>query len=162
MGKRFLLAFMVAALFMTVPARAETKREVIVELLEMSGVKQLAIQMIDQLSPQLMGLIRRSNPNISAEYLAIADEEMRAVFVENIDDIFEPAIIMYSQEFTLAELQELRAFRASPVGQKASAVAPKIMQEMSVAGAAWGRVLGPVAMKRVQERLKNEGFDLAL
>jgi hypothetical protein len=124
---------------MTVPARTETKREVIVELFEMSGVKQLAIQILDQLSPQLIDIIRKSNPSIPANFLTMAEEEMRAVFVENIDDIFEPAIIIYPQEFRLEELQELRAFRASPLGQKATAVTPRIMQQMSIAGAVWVR-----------------------
>lgn len=59
----------------------------------------------------------------------------------------------YAASFSTAELDQLSAFYASPIGQKALAAIPALQAKLMPVGMAAGREVGETAFRRTLERL---------
>lgn len=87
---------------------------------------------------------------------AIIGEEFASAFKKRYAELKEAAAHEYATQFTLAELQDLTAFYATPVGVKLLSKISEIQQNVGKAGAQIGQQAGVEAGKKAIERAIDE------
>lgn len=113
------------------------------QLLELSGAGTLGVQMMAQMLPALKQMAPQAPEAFWQEFMAEARPE-------SLVDLIVP---IYVKHFEEAELDELIAFYASPIGRKTVERLPAITAESMSVGQAWGEEIA----KRAIERLKASG-----
>ena len=73
----------------------------------------------------------------------------------DINEFIEMIIPIYEKHFTHEEIKQLIAFYESPIGKKMIKVQPQLMMDSMTAGEEWGKKL----IKRVKEKLREEGYE---
>lgn len=74
-------------------------------------------------------------------------EAFKAEVKESMKDLFDQLAVVYMESFTEAELDEILAFYATPVGQKMTAELPVITEKSMQIGQQWGMKLQPLMAK---------------
>ncbi len=118
-------------------------------LIELTGGKQLAVQMIDQMSRSLKPLMTNSLP--PGEYREKLVDLFYAKFQSKLDigKFEEMAVPIYDKYLSREEVKGLIEFYQTPLGQKTLKVLPRLMTEMQAAGEKWGGELGRTSMQEV-------------
>lgn len=135
----------------------EQERANIVTLLHVNGSVALAKAMSPLLAAQIFNVLKRNYPQMPDETLAVVNEESLKAISESTEapgglvDLYVP---IYYKYYSDEEIKQLIAFYSGPVGKKATAVAPILLQDARPIGQVWGARLAPMVLKRLQERLK--------
>ncbi len=66
----------------------------------------------------------------------------------------------WAERFNIAELREITAFYASPVGSKLAKSNTELIAFSLDEARKWGAIIGREMVGQVQEKLKKQGFDL--
>jgi hypothetical protein len=74
-------------------------------------------------------------------------DAFKAEVKESMKDLFDKLAVVYMESFTEAELDEILAFYATPVGQKMTAELPVITEKSMQIGQQWGAQLQPLMAK---------------
>lgn len=131
--------------FAVVADSEPTKRQLIDELLEVTGSHQMSLDIFDQ----LLGSMVPAFPDVPQEVWA----EFRR---EAAGDGFEKLVVpIYDKHFTKKELAASLAFYRTPEGSSLLTKMPLVMQESVAAGQRWGQE----AAGRIVEQLRNKGFE---
>lgn len=109
-----------------------------------SAYKAKAVQLIeinsgatfDVMLKPIMGMVAEENR-----------EAFKAEVKESMKDLFDELAVVYMESFTEAELEEILAFYATPVGQKMTAELPVITEKSMQIGQMWGMKLQPLMAK---------------
>lgn len=133
------------------------KRADIQKVLEMTGSAAIGKQMAMAMVNQLGGMLRKSNPNLPADFMAGVSSDVEAVLDEALPQFHEMVIPLYSKYFTHVEVREMAAFYASPLGRKTIETLPALMAESMALGQKWGMSMGPEIQKRVMARCEKAG-----
>jgi len=138
------------------------KLAAIKELMEITGAAANAAQFSQAFTQQMIAVLKVSNPDISERALQIVREEVANIVSEQLAQEALQAEIypLYARHFTLEELQGLIAFNKSPVGRKANAVMPQLIQESLVAGQEWSKQVQPIMSERILKRFQQEGISI--
>ena len=143
---------------------SEAKRDLIVELVQKTQVRQITEQLMQTFSQQMVAAMRRSQDNLPPEAIDLIEEETQAVIrdaFEGSNGLLEAMYPIYAEHFTQDELRQLIAFYEGDLGQKLIDVMPELSQEGMRVGRQWGRnVLAPRIQRRVRARLDEAGYDL--
>ena len=138
-----------------VAAMDAEKRANIEALLKDTGMLANMNRMIDLLTPQIIGGLKKTNGGIPAavwdEFTGICTEEMK---------LEEPVIAIYDANFSTDEIKQLVAFYQSPVGRKIMVQLPQLMQQSVTMGQSWGQQAGARAVERIRALAKQKGYDL--
>ncbi|MGH0034677.1 MAG: DUF2059 domain-containing protein [Myxococcota bacterium] len=126
---------------------APSKHEVIREYLEVSGSLDLG----EQLARTLMAQMRPMFPDVPEETWA----ELQGSFDPRDPELVEMMVDVFDRHFTLEEVEALRDFYATPVGQSIVAKMPAAMQESMAGGQQWGWNLA----QDLIERLRAQGHE---
>lgn len=138
------------------------KREDIRHLLEMTGALELGARMSDAVVAQMTHDLRTGRPDIPPELFSVIREEVDGLVDEHLPLFADMMVPLYHRHFTHAEIRELIHFYESGLGQKTIRVMPDLMQESLVIGQRWGQGLGPEIQRRIRERFRAEGIDVAI
>jgi uncharacterized protein len=129
-------------------------------LLKDTGMLANMNRAIDLLVPQLMGNLKKINPEIPGalwnEFTDICTEEMK----RSLPELEEPVIAIYDANFSADEIKQLVAFYKSPIGRKIVIQLPQLMQQSLTMGQSWGRQAGARAVERIRAAAKQKGYDL--
>lgn len=136
------------------------KRADIEKLLEVTGSAAMGKQLVLGMVNQASGMLRKSNPDLPADFMASLAIELEAVLDEAIPQFHEMVIPLYSKYYTHAEVREIVAFYSTPLGRKTIQVMPALMGESLALGQKWGASLGPELMKRMTARCEKAGCKL--
>lgn len=131
------------------------------KLMEITGSANIARQFAGMVSQQVFQMLKTSRPDIPAHAVDVMNKELLALFSERMSvpgGLTEQIIPIYDKYFTQTEIKELVAFYQTPIGKKAIAVLPKVVNESMMAGQKWGQSLGPEIDKRVKAVLTKEGL----
>ena len=143
-----------------VAAMDAEKRANIEALLKDTGMLANMNRIIDLLTPQIIGGLKKTNGEIPAavwdEFTGICTEEMKRSFPE----LEEPVIAIYDANFSADEIKQLVAFYQSPVGRKIVVQLPQLMQQSVTMGQSWGQQAGVRAVERIRALAKQKGYDL--
>ena len=143
-----------------VAAMDAEKRANIEALLKDTGMLANMNRMIDLLTPQIIGGLKKTNGGIPAavwdEFTGICTEEMK----RSLPEFEEPVIAIYDANFSADEIKQLVAFYQSPVGRKIVVQLPQLMQQSVTMGQSWGQQAGVRAVERIRALAKQKGYDL--
>lgn len=156
------LAVVLIAFAVVSPAHAmdEHKKEVIKELLDITGADQIALIMASNSSKAMIEMLKKTKPDTPPAVFKIIDEEVNNVFKDelatgSLDELMYP---LYDEKFTTPELEEILAFYKTPTGQKVIKVLPGLTQQGMIIGQKWAQGLAPKLQERLQVRLEEEGL----
>lgn len=152
------------------PASLEAHKEA-EALTEMIGVNKQAQQLIGIMRNQMIQLVMRAgakppagDPTKPAEMLKpedaakIVDEVMMADFIAQQNDLTTQIIDVWANNFSLEDLKGLRAFYATPLGQKLIATLPAVTQQGMSAGQAWGQRVYQASINKNKDALIARGL----
>ena len=143
-----------------VAAMDAEKRANIEALLKDTGMLANMNRIIDLLTPQIIGSLKKTNGEIPAavwdEFTGICTEEMK----RSLPEFEEPVIAIYDANFSADEIKQLVAFYQSPVGRKIMVQLPQLMQQSVTMGQSWGQQAGARAVERIRALAKQKGYDL--
>ena len=143
-----------------VAAMDAEKRANIEALLKDTGMLANMNRIIDLLTPQIIGGLKKTNGEIPAgvwdEFTGICTEEMK----RSLPELEEPVIAIYDANVSAEEGNQLVAFYQSPVGRKIVVQLPQLMQQSVTMGQSWGQQAGVRAVERIRALAKQKGYDL--
>jgi hypothetical protein len=138
----------------TSPSAGTTKIEPAKEadirrLLELTGVKALAAQMMDDMMENVRPILSNSLP--PGEYQNKLIDLFVAKFRDKADPqhLIEMAIPIYDKNFSAEEIKGLIQFYQTPLGQKMIRALPMVTGELQREGKRWGEGLGRDSMREV-------------
>jgi hypothetical protein len=130
-------------------------------LLELTGSSRVGPMMASLISTQILQQVQQQHPEIPPRALEIVrgtlDEEFKNAFASGGTFMHDLAAI-WSRHFTHDEIVGLVTFYETPLGRKVVDNLPAITQEGAQAGMAWGQQNIPAISKKVEDRLRAEGF----
>jgi hypothetical protein len=162
MLKRVLLviALLAVAPWADAMAMDEEKHQNIAKLVEMTGTLQNATAVLDRMLPQMIDVIRKSNPEIPQQVLDTLEKDGKDEFHKALPELIEPIIAIYDANYSAEEIRQLLAFYQSPLGRKMIDRTPQITQQSIAVGSAWGQSAGERVAERIRVSAKQKGYDL--
>ncbi len=124
------------------------KRASILELMQLEGQKENAIEMYQE----IFTTFKTSNNNVPVE----AWEEIKAE--TNTELLLESIEAIYDKYLSLEDIKNLITFRKSSIGQRFSRVQGAMTQEIAKACSLWGQKLAINIQKKLWD--KNIEFDV--
>jgi uncharacterized protein len=155
-----LIAILVAAPWADALPTDQAKHRDIEKLVDMMGTVQNATTVIDRMLPQMIDVIRKSNPEIPQTVLDALEADGKDEFHKAIPELIEPIIAIYDSNYSAEEVRQLLAFYESPIGRKLIQQMPQIMQQSLALGASWGQSIGERVADRMRVSAKQKGYDL--
>jgi hypothetical protein len=137
----------------TVPVSANSKVDPakeadIRQLIQLTGADKLADQMMVSMETNLKpGLMNAFPPGEYREKLVtLFFEKIHSKAIVGIQQITIPA---YDKYFSDEEIREMTAFYLTPIGKKAVAVLPQLMNDVLQAAQSWSQQLGRESLQEV-------------
>ena len=127
-------------------------------LMQATGATALAGQLVDALEQQLVALLAQANPGREAEVRSIVTDLLLPEFRARVGELEGPTERIWAAAFTAAEMDEIIAFYATPVGRKALSVMPQLAQRSTELGMAWGQRVAQEAFAKHQAALRARGI----
>ncbi len=154
-----------------VPAASAEAHGEAAALTEMIGAAKQTQQLIGILRNQMVQLVMRAgakppagDPTKPAELLKpedaakIVDEVLMPDFIAQQTDLNTQIIDVWANNFTVEDLKALRAFYATPLGQKLIATLPTVTQQGMSAGQAWGQRIYQATINKNKDALIARGL----
>jgi hypothetical protein len=105
-----------------------------------------------------MQLLRAANPEQGAAVSRVVDEFVLPELRQRIPEFLQVMAVLYAQNFTAAELDEVRQFYRTPTGQKFLQKQTPMALESQRLGAIWGQRAAMDAFKRIAPELERRGL----
>ncbi|MEI9931070.1 MAG: DUF2059 domain-containing protein [Rhizomicrobium sp.] len=130
------------------------------DLQNATGSQKRMLAMIDLMMPPILEMIKQSNQEISQEALDAFKNAFRAEMMTGLPEVMNEIACVTARHYTLAELQQIKAFYGTAIGKKLLKETPEVMTESAAIGMAWGSEAGKAAAARVIERLRLKGVKI--
>ena len=134
----------------TSPPKVDPSKEAAIrQLIDISGGKALANQVMDAMQKNLKPMMANALP------LGDYREKLIDLFFEkfrsraDLQQLVDLAVPIYDKYLSEEEIKGLIQFYSTPLGQKTLSVLPKVVSEMQGEGEKWGQELGRQCMKEV-------------
>lgn len=124
------------------PSGSRTKEAAIQELMEISGAKGMAMQMMNGMLPSLKQMV----PDVPQSFW---DDFMAEIDPDQLEKMVVP---IYDKYFSQEEIEELIRINKTPLGQKVLHAMPLILKESMEAGQKWGEETAKRAIDKARER----------
>jgi hypothetical protein len=118
------------------------KREDILRLFQLNGVKRTAEVQLEAMSKSFVAM-----PGMTPEIMQAVREELAA----NLDQLLEISVKAYAAHLSHDDIKELIAFAETPLGQRMAAAQPLILADATAASTVWGQKLQIRIMRRAGE-----------
>ncbi len=142
------------------PALADDKRQLIDEMLTISGSIDAGRQMASYVANSMIDTLAKANDRITPEIAEVLKKEVVAIVEEEFIEkrfLNEMSYEIYSRYFSTEELRELVRFYQTDLGRKLTRTQPRIIQESTAASRNHMQQLKPEIQKRVRAALEREG-----
>lgn len=117
-------------------------------------------QVIDSLVPSMVEMVKKTTPSASDEALSEFSDEFRKEMKANLPEVLKQTACVAARHYTLADMQQMKAFYATQLGQKMLANGPVMAKEMFTVGEIWGMKTGMSAAHHVLEKLRIKGVKI--
>ena len=121
---------------------SQAKNEKIMEFMEVMGTKQNLHNILNTMVVQY----KSSYPDIPSEFWK------KAISEENVNDLFNRMIPLYSKYYNEKEINDLIVFYKTPTGKKMVETMPQVMNESMKIGENWGAEIG----SKIQAELDSQ------
>ena len=138
------------------------KKELIDEVLEVTGAIDLALQMADYVGNLLSEALKAVDESRSDEFHDIVRDATREVFDEEMQSgsFVELMYPIYDKYLSVEDLEATIAFYKSDSGKRLIAAMPAMMQEGMVAGQQWGETLSRRVSALAEHRARERGIEI--
>lgn len=136
----------------------EAKRADILQLMQVTGSAQLAVQFTDAIVKALTDNIKAVRPDIPPRAMDIVREEVTKLLQEQVGVLAEKVVPIYHQQFTHDEIKGMLEFYGTPLGRKMIHAMPTVLQQAMAEGQVWGKSLAPTIDDRLRIRFAAEGI----
>ena len=127
-------------------------------LMTATGAIGMAGQLVDILGQQLVTHLAQMNPGRQAEVQGLVAELLLPEFRARVGELEQPMIRIWADTFTVAEMEELIAFYATPTGRKALAAMPQLAAQANQLGMAWGQRVAQEAFAKHEAAMRARGL----
>ena len=154
-----------------VPAASPELHKEAIALTSMIGVDKQSNQLIGIMRNQMIQLVMRagakppaSDPTKPPELMKgedaakIVDDLLMPDFVVQQADLNTQIVDVWANNFSMDDLKGLRAFYATPLGQKLISTLPAVTQQGMSAGQAWGQRVYQAAINKNKDALIARGL----
>ncbi len=154
-----------------VPAAPAAAHGEAAALTQMIGADKQSQQLISILRNQMIQLVMRAgakppagDPTKPSELMkvedaaAIVDELLMPDFLAQQADLNTQIIDVWANNFSVDDLKGLKAFYATPLGQKLIATLPAVTQQGMAAGQAWGQRIYQATINKNKDALIARGL----
>jgi hypothetical protein len=120
----------------------------------------------DVFKPIVAGVVHKSRDmflQTNFMYQKDIDEVAQSVgkqFAPRVTEVVDSTAHFYASHFTEQELRDLLAFYQSPLGQKALAEEPKVLDQSMVYAGTWAENLSQEIIQAMRVELKKRGHDM--
>ena len=139
------------------PVSPEAHKEA-AALTEMIGVSRQAQQLISIMRGQMIQLVMRSGSKQQDEAQKIVDEILMPDFAAQQAALTDEIVDVWARNFTADDVKALRAFYATPLGQKLIATLPTVTQQGMTAGQVWGQKIYQASIAKHRLELEARGL----
>ena len=129
-------------------------------LLKVSGSSDVGKQLSEIMTNEIIGALRRQQPNILPQNLAIIEREILALMLEKFNGpggILDKLTPVYAATFTHGEIRDMLAFYQSPTGRKSVEATPALMREGARIGQELSQSIDGELKSRLKAALDREG-----
>ncbi len=140
------------------------KKADIERLMTITNAADLGRQMSEAFAQQMWDRAIAVAPNLSRKHFSMLSEEVNLVMKEQMaadGGLLDMIIPIYGKYFAHEDIKGLIAFYETELGQKTIVTLPQVFQESLRIGQIWGQSLAPMVEKRVIDRFRDEGIELA-
>jgi len=129
------------------------------QIVEIKGVQNV-------FAPLVRGVVEKTKQMfLQTNFMWQKDLDEVAVIEEKkyaprVSELVDATARMYAQHFTEQELRQLLAFYQSPVGKKALAEEPRVLDEAMAYAGTWGDNLSQEVVASMREDMKKRGHDM--
>ncbi len=141
-------------------AQDADRQKAVIELLEATGMQDLAKQIIGAMSSQVSSSIKAKAPNLPENAVTIISEEITSGLQSKSHFLVARIALLYEKYFTAEEMRAITAYHKTPAGKKALKVMPQLAQESVTLGQNWAAASMPEIMENVLRRLQEAGYKL--
>lgn len=127
-------------------------------LAETLGVPAQVRNTITQVRNQVVQATMQSSGKPVEEAVKIVDEVLMPEFNARSTELQTALVLPWAQNFSIAELKELRAFYNTPIGKKALTVLPGINQVAIQAGQQWSQRTFRESVQKHADELRSRGL----
>ena len=129
------------------------------ELLTAMGSDAQFKTAIETMTKGMADIVRKQNPDKGA----VIDEVMglmREKFLARSAEVLDMVAPLWAEKFSVAEMKEIAAFFASPIGRKVIEAQPGIMQKAMQAGMQWGQKIGKEVEAEARKEFEKRGIKI--
>lgn len=134
----------------TSPPRIDPAKEAAIrQLIDLTGAKALASQMMDEMQKNLKPVMANALPagDYREKLIDLFFEKFRSK--ADLQKLIDLAVPLYDKYLSEEEIKGLIQFYSTPLGRKTLSVLPKLMGEVQSEGTKWGQDLGRQCMTEV-------------
>jgi hypothetical protein len=130
------------------------------DLQKATGTQERMESTVDLVLPAMLQMLKQTNADISQSTLNAFTDAFRAEMKASIPEVLNETACIAARHYTLSEIQQIRAFYATDIGQKMLKETPELMKESMAVGMAWGREAGKAAAERALAHLRSNGVKI--
>ncbi len=127
-------------------------------LAELLGVPNQVRNTITQVRNQVVQATIQASGKPVEDAIKIVDELLMPEFNARAGELQTALTIPWAQQFSIAELKDLRAFYTTPLGKKALTVLPGINQAAVQAGQQWSQRTFRESVQKHADELRGRGL----
>jgi hypothetical protein len=129
------------------------------EILAVKGAADMWDPVIPNTIARARNMFIQSNINLAKDISEIA-EQLRAEYAPRAAELSSEVARTYASRFTETELKELLAFYKSPVGRKAIAEEPQVIDASAARMLEWGAKFADEVIIKMRAEMKKRGHEL--
>lgn len=145
----------------TAPAAQPSPASILLakQIIEIKGVKKIFDPLIRGVVEKTKNMFMQTNFMWAKDLNEVAALEEKK-FAPRVSELVDQTARIYASQFTEQELKQLLAFYQSPVGRKALAVEPKVLEQSMAQAGTWGDNLSQEVIASMREEMKKRGHDM--
>lgn len=129
------------------------------ELVATTGAAVLFGPLIAGVVEQAKFLLLQQNPNLNKDLTEVANK-IRTDLRPRFDELTNEVARLYAAHFSEQELKDVLAFYKSPLGKKALAEQPKVIESSLKFAQNWASGLSDEVMAKMRDEMKKKGHAL--
>jgi len=143
------------------PAHQPTPAAVLLakQIVELKDIKDLYAPLVRGVVEKTRDAFMQTNFMWSKDLNEVTAIEQKQ-YAPRVGELVDATARIYASHFTEQELKQLLAYYQSPLGQKALAEEPRIIEQSMADAGAWGDNLSQEVMASMRAEMKKRGHDM--
>jgi len=129
------------------------------QIVEIKGVRNIFVPLVRGVVEKTKNMFMQTNFMWAKDLDEVAAIEEKQ-YAPRVNELVDATARIYAAHFTEPELKQLLAFYQSPVGKKALAEEPKVLDEAMAHAGTWGDNLSQEVIGSMREQMKKRGHDM--